>query len=69
MIQININGNDGAELLIDSQNGGFCFTVIVPKNSDRTQYDFGIESHEWELLKLLMDKQKELTSNGGALEP
>ena len=62
MIQINIGGNDGSELLIDSQGGDVCFTVIVPKNSDRTQYDFGIESHEWELLKVFRDKQKELES-------
>ncbi len=56
MIRISIDGSDGAELLLDYQQG-VVFTVLL---ADKTQIDFGLEPHEWEVLLAFLDKQKEV---------
>jgi hypothetical protein len=61
VIKVTVGGNNGSELLIDYQHG-VGFTVLLP---DRTQLDFSIEPHEWDLLREFLDNQRALETAGG----
>lgn len=56
MIKVTISGNNDSELLIDYQQG-VGFTVLF---ADKTQVDFSIEPHEWDVLKTFLDNQRAL---------
>jgi hypothetical protein len=56
VIKVTISGNNDSELLIDYQQG-VGFTVLF---ADKTQVDFSIEPHEWDVLKTFLDNQRAL---------
>lgn len=57
MLTITTIGSDG-ELQIDYQSGSLGFTVIT---KDDRQLDFSVSREDWELIKLFIDKQIELS--------
>jgi hypothetical protein len=56
MIKVSLyDNNNQAGMEVDYQNGAVAFTVTT----SGSQFDFVLESHEWDVLKIFIDAQRE----------